>query len=168
VNIPNNLKEESEMQVNPLVSVTTEQVQDVADATQKRGPWQFTLDYPRPPKGLSANDSGVHWATRNGSIQDVRMEVFAKTRALHIGVLERIQVDLTWIVKDRRKRDAPNLWPFSKAICDGIASNKGVSAHLVDDDDDEHLIAPTPTICYIKGARPRFIVTITDLSVDES
>lgn len=145
---------------------TTEQIRVEAATGPGDGPWTIVLDYPKPPKGLAANDR-AHWAVKAGSTADIRLEVFAKVRALHLGVLERIQVDLTWIVADRRKRDAPNLWPFSKAICDGIAANKGVSAHLVEDDDDEHLIAPTPTIRYVKGARAHFEVVITDLG-DES
>lgn len=38
---------------------------------------------------------------------------------------------------DRRRRDAPNLWPTCKPLIDGIVD----SGFLIDDDDD-HLVGP--------------------------
>ena len=125
--------------------------------------WSFDLNYPRPPKGLSANDR-CHWAVKAGATADVRLEVMAKVRALHIGVLERIRVDVTWVVSDKRKRDEDGPDPFCKAIYDGIgSSSRGYSAHLVDDDDRAHMEKPRLTIRYEKGVRPHFTVMITDL-----
>jgi hypothetical protein len=98
-----------------------------------------------------------------GATQDVRREVMARTRALHLGVLDRIRVQVTWVVGDRRKRDTDNLWPFTKAIYDGIAANRGISAHLVDDDDPAHVDKPQPIIRYEKGGRAHFEVTITEV-----
>lgn len=125
--------------------------------------WSFILDYKRAPMGLSANDRPRHWAIKHGSTQDVRAEVMAKTRALNLGELSMIRVDLEWVVGDRRTRDTDNLAPFAKAIYDGIGSNKGVSARLVEDDSQEFMDKPGATIRYEKGARHHFVVTITDL-----
>jgi hypothetical protein len=122
--------------------------------------WSFILDYPRPPKGLHANDR-AHWRVKAGAVADIRREVFAKTRALHLGVLEKIRVDVTWVVGDHRKRDEDGPDPFCKAIYDGIAANKGISAHLVDDDSPEFVEKPRLTIRYENGARAHFRVTIT-------
>lgn len=127
---------------------------------QEPAGWQFILDYPRPPKSLSANDRRSRFV-RQGATKDIRMEVFAKTRALHLGVLDAITVQVTWVVADRRRRDVDNLWPFCKVIYDGIGADKGISAHLVEDDDPSHMQKPTPIIRYEKGARPHFQVTIT-------
>lgn len=136
-----------------------EQLQTPATPTDS---WSFILDYPRPPKGLHANDR-PHWTVKSGATQDIRLEVMAKTRALHLGELERIRVDVEWVVADRRKRDTDNLAPFLKAIYDGIGANRGVSARLVEDDDPAHMEKNAATIRYEKGARPHFLVTITDL-----
>lgn len=154
------------MQIDPLVTVVSEQVAIPEDTPAKGGPWTFVLDYPKPPRGLHANDRVIHWV-KDGATADVRLEVMAKVRALHIGVLERIRVDVTWIVNTKHKRDADGPDPMCKAIYDGIAANKGVSAHLVDDDDPAHMDKPRLTIRYEKGARAHFQVTITDLG-DES
>ena len=126
------------------------------------GPWQFILDYPRPPKGLSANDR-THWSARAGATADVRLEVMAKVRALHIGVLVRASVQVVWVVADKRRRDTDNLAPFMKAIFDGIGADRGVSACLVEDDDPDHMVKPSALIRYEVGVRPHFRVTITDL-----
>jgi len=125
--------------------------------------WSFILDYPKPPYGLSQNDRPRHWAIKSGAVKDIRAEVFAKVRALHLGVLEKIRVDVVWVVNTRHRRDTDNLAPFLKAIYDGIGADRGVSAHLVDDDDPDHMLKPTATIRYEKGARAHFRVTITAL-----
>lgn len=127
------------------------------------GPWMFTLDYPRAPKGLSANDR-THWSVKAGATADIRLEVMAKVRALHLGQLERVSVQVVWVVKDRQRRDTDNLAPFMKAIFDGIGANKGASARLVDDDDPEHMSKPGAQIRYVKGCRPHFEITITEES----
>ena len=124
----------------------------------------FILDYPRPPKGLSANDRPGHWSVKHGATQDIRLEVMAKTRALHMGAPEKIRVDVVWVVADKRRRDTDNLAPFLKAIYDGIGADKGVSARLVDDDDPTHMDKPAATIRYEQGARARFEVTITEVA----
>lgn len=123
--------------------------------------WSFILDYPRPPRGLSANDRPNRWV-KAGAVKDVRFEVMVKTRALKLGVLEKIRVDVEWFVGTRHRRDTDNLAPFLKAIYDGIASSStGYSAHLVDDDDPEHMEKPSAVIRYQRGIRPHFCVTIT-------
>lgn len=122
----------------------------------------FILDYPRPPKGLSANDR-THWSVKAGATADIRMEVMARTRALHLGAPDKVCVDVVWVVADRRRRDTDNLSPLLKAIYDGIGADKGVSAHLVDDDAPEFMVKPGATIRYEKGARPHFEITITEV-----
>lgn len=141
----------------PIVQTDAKTVQSDVKA------WSFILDYPRPPKGLSANDRPGHWSIKAGATAGVRMEVFAKTRALHLGTLERIRVDVVWVVGDKRRRDADNCAPFLKAIYDGIGADKGVSAHLVDDDSPEFMYKAPLTFRYEHGCRPHFEVRITDL-----
>jgi hypothetical protein len=125
------------------------------------GPWSFDLNYTRPPKGLSANDR-CHWRTKHDSTQQIRNEVM-RTRAAHVPALDRIQVDVVWVVADLRDRDTDNVAPLLKAIYDGIGSNRGVSARIVGDDSPEFMSKPAATIRYDKAATAHFTVTITDL-----
>lgn len=145
------------------IEPTAEQVQTAPGPFQPERAWQFILDYPRPPKGLSANDR-AHWAVKAGATADVRLEVMAKTRALRLGVLERIRVDVVWVVADKRRRDSDNASPMLKAIYDGIGADKGVSAHLVDDDDPERMYKAPLTFRYEKGTRAHFEIRITEVT----
>jgi hypothetical protein len=78
--------------------------------------------------------------------------------------LDRIRVDVVWVVGDKRRRDADNAAPFLKAIYDGIGADEGVSAHLVDDDDPDHMYKAPLTFRYEKGARAHFEVCISEVT----
>ena len=125
--------------------------------------WILELPYDRPPKGLSANDR-THWAVKSNSTAEVRAQV--KYLAIEAGIepMQRCQVEVIWIVKDKRRRDADNAAPFAKAIFDGLGADKGVSAHLVVDDDPAHMVKLMPRIEYRKNTTPHFEVIISDLS----
>jgi len=126
--------------------------------------WTITLVYPRPPRGLHANDSAVHWAVKSKNTKTIREEVFAKVRAAHVPALERIRVNVVWVVFDARTRDTDNLGPWLKVIYDGIGSNRGISARIVDDDAPEFMEKPEATIRRDPGKGTAFFeVTITDL-----
>lgn len=124
--------------------------------------WSFDLPFVSPPKGLSANDRG-HWGRKASNTAMVRQMVFVKVRAAHVPALERCRVDVEWVVVTRHRRDSDNCAPLLKAIFDGIGSDKGVSARVVDDDDPAHMVKPAATIRYAPDETPRFVVTITDL-----
>lgn len=126
------------------------------------GPWSFALQYPRPPKGLHANDR-VHWRRKARSTEEVRQEVTMRVRALRLGELGKISVQVTWIVGDARKRDDDNIHPLCKVIYDAIGSNRGTSARLVADDDPAHMVKLAPAIRTVRGETPHFLVTITCL-----
>lgn len=127
-----------------------------------RKSWSFSLPYKRAPKGLSMNDR-AHWAVKAKSTAEVRLIVMGETRALRTGCLEKIRVDVVWVVNTRARRDTDNLAPFLKAIYDGIGSDKGVSARIVEDDAPEFFEKPGATIRYEKGADAHFEVTITEV-----
>jgi crossover junction endodeoxyribonuclease RusA len=125
--------------------------------------WTIRLLYPRPPKGLSLNDRS-HWAVKAKSTEAVRLEVMTKVRALRIPALDRIRIDITWWVTDKRRRDVDNTMPFAKAIYDGVAADKGTSARIVDDDNPLFVEKVMPRIELApKGAKAHFEVRITDL-----
>lgn len=124
--------------------------------------WTFQLNYPRPPKGLHANDR-AHWRAKAKSTEQVRQEVMLRVRSLRLGELDRVSVQLIWVVGTRAKRDSDNIWPLLKAVCDGIGSDRGTSARLVADDDPAHMDKLAPVITLVPGSVPHFKVIITDL-----
>lgn len=135
---------------------------------RNRGPWSFPLDFERAPRGLSLNDRPKHWSVKAASTAQVRTIVMARVRALHVPALERCQVDIVWVVGDRRRRDTDNLAPFMKAVFDGVGADRGISARIVEDDDPAHMVKPGATIQYVKGVTAHFIVTITDLGAADA
>jgi len=124
--------------------------------------WSFDLNHARPPKGLSANDR-YHWGTKHENTQLIRTQTMLLTRQAKVPALDSVRVDVVWVVADRRNRDTDNLAPLLKAIYDGIGSNRGTSARIVDDDDPAHMQKPSATIRFQAGAEPHFTVTITDI-----
>lgn len=126
--------------------------------------WTLTLNYPRPPKGLSANDR-AHWAVKSKATAEVRELVKMHARSQRIPTMQRMQVELVWVVADRRRRDGgENLGPLLKAVVDGLAADKGTSAHLVPDDAPEFVTRLMPRIEFRQGETPYFEVIITDTS----
>lgn len=125
--------------------------------------WKFHLAIPRAPKGLSMNDR-AHWRAKAASTAWVRGEVVARVVAAGVPTLDRCRVDVEWIVGTRHKRDTDNLAPFLKAIYDGIGSDRGISAHVVTDDDPTHMEKRAATIRYEQGCTAHFEVTITEVS----
>lgn len=127
--------------------------------------WTIDLAYPRPPKGLSANDR-VHWRTRARSTQQVRGDVVLAAVACRIPAMQRMEVALTWHVPDRRKRDPDNIFPLLKVVCDALGSDRGHSARLVTDDSPEYMTKRHPTIEYTPGVAGYFRVRVTELGAD--
>lgn len=125
--------------------------------------WSFDLPYTNTPQGLSANHRIRHWSIKARATAKVRADTMRATRAAHVPALDRIAVAVVRIVTTTRTRDEDNLAPLLKAIYDGIGSNTGISARIVDDDDPAHMKKNGVTFQVIPGDTPRFIVTITDL-----
>ncbi|MCK8477212.1 hypothetical protein [Microbacterium aurugineum] len=125
--------------------------------------WILELPFERPPKGLSANDR-AHWAVKSKATAVVRAQVKHLALAAGIEPMQRCQVEVIWVVKDKRRRDADNAAPLAKAIFDGLAADKGVSAHIVADDDPAHMVKLMPRIDYRPDATPHFEVIVTDLT----
>lgn len=84
--------------------------------------------------------------------------------AAGIGRLQRCQVEVVWVVADRRRRDSDNASPFAKAIFDGLGADKGVTAGIVPDDTPEYMTKLMPRIEHRPGVTPHFEVIITDTS----
>ena len=94
--------------------------------TPELGPEYYDLEfsYDRPP--VTANQR-LHWRRK----ADLTAGIRTTTRYLarRIPELGRCEVTLTWYVTDNRRRDADNVVPTLKAMCDGL-----VDAGVVADD----------------------------------
>lgn len=108
---------------------------------------------------LSMNQR-MHWAVKNQHTQALRTvaKLGAKTQAIGAQA-ERVDVGLTWFVTDGRKRDADNLAPTLKALCDGL-----VDAGVVPDDTPGYMRKLMPEIVREigKGQRLTFWVRTFD------
>jgi hypothetical protein len=93
--------------------------------------------------------------------------VFALTRRAKVPALEKISVQVDWVVNDLRRRDEDNLAPMMKACFDAIGSDRGLSARIVDDDDPAHMVKPSARIIHDPDCIPHFRITITDLGTAE-
>jgi hypothetical protein len=125
--------------------------------------WTLELPYPRPPKGLSANDR-AHWAVKSKATATVREQVMRLAQQAGVPTMQRCQVEVIWCVADKRRRDADNAAPFAKCVFDGLGADKAVSARIVPDDDPDHMVKLMPRIEYRQGCTPHFEVVITDLN----
>lgn len=72
--------------------------------------------------------------------------------------VEKVDVTMTWTVKDRRRRDAENPVATLKALCDGL-----VDAGIVPDDTPEYMHKNMPVIQYEKGATPDVRLTVREI-----
>lgn len=102
----------------------------------------FRFDWTRPP--LHANQ---------------RLAWRAISERVRLPALPRIEVLLTWVVKDRRRRDAINLYPLVKALTDGL-----VDAGVIPDDTPQYVATPEPIIRYDATATPHFLLTIREVT----
>lgn len=100
--------------------------------------WQVELPLERP---LSLNDR-QHWRARALAVAEVRelAAVVARARQLPTG-LDRVQLELHYIPRDRRRRDPLNLVATLKAVEDGL-----VDYGLIPDDTPDHSIPTMPVI----------------------
>ena len=98
----------------------------------------------RPP--LSMNDRLHHMAKAK-----LTAEIRQAAAAAFAGFppSERVEVTMTWTVKDRIRRDSENPVATLKPLCDGL-----VDAGVVPDDTHEYMRKIMPVIRYVKGATP--------------
>lgn len=90
--------------------------------------YRLPLPYTTPPRGLYANVRS-HWSARSRDSRAARENVstVAKAAGLHLlPEVRHIVVRLSWAPGDRRRRDAGNLFPFSKALIDGLTPERTV------------------------------------------
>lgn len=96
---------------------------------------------------LTLNDR-AHYMVRAAAVRRLRHEAYIQAKAAGIPALERIQVEVHYVPRDRRRRDPLNLVATLKAIEDGI-----VDAGVIPDDTPDHSV---PTMPIIQPADPAY------------
>jgi len=116
--------------------------------------WTIVLPYPRPP--LHANQR-LHWRAHHRLRSEVTVAARWLIRAQRIGRLQRCSAALHYAPPDRRRRDADNLVPTLKVVCDAL-----VLEGVVADDTPDLMHKPMPVI--EEPANPaRLWLVVTDL-----
>jgi Holliday junction resolvase RusA-like endonuclease len=123
--------------------------------------WTIRLPWTNVP--LSANGR-EHWRAKAKTTAEIRRTV-VKLVALTEFTADRIPVCLpaceVWLdywPRDKRRRDADNLFPTLKAACDGL-----VTAHVVADDTPELMRKHMPRI-FAPDGDPRLVLTIREVT----
>ncbi|MGX9349199.1 hypothetical protein [Microbacterium sp. KNMS] len=116
----------------------------------------IVFDWARPP--LTANQR-LHWAARSKLTKQIRT---AAALTAPLDQFDKVAVQLTWVVKDNRRRDADNIYPTFKAMCDGL-----VDGGVVPDDTPRYMDKLAPAIRVEKGGQPRLELVVREVSAGE-
>ena len=124
--------------------------------------WEIRLPWSVPP--ASANDRD-HWRVKADKVRSIRVAAaWAVADAMSRWPFQapaspcRIAVGLTYVPRDKRRRDPDNLVvPLFKALCDGI-----VDAGIVPDDTPAYMVRSMPVIAAPDGD-PRLLLTIREI-----
>lgn len=87
----------------------------------------ITFTLPWPAKELSPN-ARLHWSKKSKAVKAARSTAWATALASGAAKLraDRLDVALTFLPPDARRRDTDNLIASSKALLDGLADATGV------------------------------------------
>jgi crossover junction endodeoxyribonuclease RusA len=108
------------------------------DVAVKTRQWVLELPYTKPP--LSLNDR-MHWARKAKLARELRRWTRVLADAHNIPRLTHARVELHYHPRDRRRRDADNLYATVKPCVDGLRD-----AGVIDDDDMAHVTHLQPVI----------------------
>lgn len=121
--------------------------------------YRLRLDYKRPP--LSENYRLNRYAKAR-LVRELRTTSGWWARSLRVRA-EHVEVSLIWVVADGRKRDADNVVPTLKALCDGL-----VDGGIVPDDTPQYMTKRMPVIEIRRGEEPHLelVVSVADANLD--
>jgi crossover junction endodeoxyribonuclease RusA len=125
------------------------------------GPTRWTVELPTHLAAVSLNGRG-HYQQRAAAAAAWREAAGWAAKVAGIPTLAYARVQLVHLAADRRRRDADNLAPTSKAVVDGLRD-----AGVLADDDVTRLDHAMPSILLPVDGRPRgprWAVTIEALT----
>lgn len=111
----------------------------------------------RPP--LTSNQR-LHWRKKADITREIRQWAGILFRAVEFEG-HPVEVELTWFVPDKRRRDEDNLVPTLKALCDGL-----VDAGVVPDDTPAYMRKNMPRIIHNPSQPARLVLTLRGGSND--
>lgn len=123
------------------------------------------LPWTAPP--LTANQR-LHWAARAALTREVRYTASSRVALSEFRGKRwpynaaHVEVWLDYWPRDKRRRDADNLVPTLKALCDGL-----VDAHVVADDTPDLMTKHMPRI-HPPDGDPRLELTIREVPCDDA
>jgi len=106
--------------------------------------WTIHYDLPKNPLTLNPRRAGA-WRAAAKHTKRIRNETHIKALGLHIPILGRCTVQLTWYVLTNGRRDVDNLAKLEKAMCDGL-----VDAQVCLDDIPEIMTKKRPRIVKVE------------------
>lgn len=116
--------------------------------------YTIPLTFTKPPLNMNQR---MHWAQKAKITKAIRHEAMVRCRAARIRKSKHITVQLHYQPRDNRRRDADNIAPTLKALCDGV-----VDAGVVPDDTPDYMTKIMPTIHpAIKGQDGKMWLEIT-------
>ena len=109
-----------------------------------------------PDPDLSPNKR-LHWRPRAKAIKDAKEEAIGRVheQGRPTKPYERAHITITWVAKDKRRRDIDNLFASMKPYIDGL-----VAARLIEDDSAMNV---TYTLKYEQGDKNNTVIATTNL-----
>lgn len=115
--------------------------------------WAFPTGWRRPP--ISMNDR-LHHHAKAKLTREIRE--YGEQCGYEIGELNKCRVELTWYVRDKRRRDEENPVATLKPFCDGL-----VDAGVVPDDTPEYMAKIMPKIVHDPTCESEIVFFITEI-----
>lgn len=115
-------------------------------------------EFKSPP--LTSNQR-LHWAPKKDLTREIRQMTAYKAK-WNLQPMPRCEVELVWYVTTKHRRDADNVVPTLKAMCDGL-----VDAGVVPDDTPDLMVKKMPRIVYI-GPGLKTTAQYMELHVNET
>jgi hypothetical protein len=116
----------------------------------------------RPASALSPNGAHGHWSATAKARRVLKAAVVTRVRQLRIPTgRTHLLVELHYVTKDRRTRDADNLVPVLKPCLDALTARKGGAGIIADDTPDKVTWRP-PVIHDPDKTHPRLWLEVTD------
>jgi len=119
----------------------------------------YTITVPKIAKYMNANDRPNRWdRARAIALWREAGRIAAVTASSRMALpLHPVRIIATVHISDKRRREVSNYFPTFKAIVDGF-----VSAGILADDSDAHVIGPDPRRGYDKV--PRIVFELTEVA----
>ena len=132
-------------------------------ALSKRFPrtWEIVLPWTVPPVKPNGGHGNIY--AHAAKVKSTRQTMGALAKKAGIPWLGRCEIQLTWYVPDKIKRDADNLVWVLKPLADSLAGTKPFDHKIVEDDTPDLMTKHMPVIAYRPGEPKQMVLTITAL-----